>query len=91
MPRALALRFLRWLGARAVTYGAGSAILAAVLSFFAYNFFFIEPIYTFTIAEPHELFALLIFLLVAVLTGGLAGRVRTFDVFERSSVWEAAP
>ncbi|MBV9569346.1 MAG: sensor histidine kinase KdpD, partial [Hyphomicrobiales bacterium] len=60
----------------AVTYGAGSAILAAVLSFFAYNFFFIEPIYTFTIAEPHELFALLIFLLVAVLTGGLAGRVR---------------
>ncbi|MBV9518324.1 MAG: sensor histidine kinase KdpD [Hyphomicrobiales bacterium] len=60
----------------AVTYGAGSAILAAVLSFFAYNFFFIEPVYTFTIAEPHELFALLIFLLVAVLTGGLAGRVR---------------
>ena len=60
----------------AVTYGAGSAILAAVLSFFAYNFFFIEPIYTLTVAEPHELFALLIFLLVAVLTGGLAGRVR---------------
>ena len=53
-----------------------SAILAAFLSFFAYNFFFIEPIYTLTIAEPHELFALLIFLLVAVLTGGLAGRVR---------------
>jgi two-component system, OmpR family, sensor histidine kinase KdpD len=60
----------------AVTYGIWSAIAAAMLSFLAYNFFFIPPVYTFTIAEPHELFALLIFLLVAVLTGGLAGRVR---------------
>ncbi len=60
----------------AVSFGAWSAIIAAILSFLAYNFFFIPPIYTFTIAEPHELFALLIFLLVAVLTGGLAGRVR---------------
>ncbi|SDR55897.1 two-component system, OmpR family, sensor histidine kinase KdpD [Rhizobiales bacterium GAS113] len=60
----------------AVSYGAWSAIIAAVLSFLAYNFFFIEPVYTLTVAEPHELFALLIFLLVAVLTGGLAGRVR---------------
>jgi two-component system sensor histidine kinase KdpD len=60
----------------AVSFGAWSAIIAAFLSFLAYNFFFIQPIYTFTVAEPHELFALLIFLLVAVLTGGLAGRVR---------------
>jgi len=60
----------------AVNYGVWSAILAAVLSFLSYNFFFIEPVYTLTVAEPHELFALLIFLLVAVLTGGLAGRVR---------------
>jgi two-component system sensor histidine kinase KdpD len=60
----------------AVTYGIWAAIAAAFLSFLAYNFFFIEPIYSFTVAEPHELFALVIFLLVAVLTGSLAGRVR---------------
>jgi two-component system sensor histidine kinase KdpD len=60
----------------AVSRGVMAAIVAAVVSFLAYNFFFIPPIYTFTIAEPHELFALLIFLLVAVLTGGLTGRVR---------------
>ena len=60
----------------AFTQGVASAIAAAILSFLAYNFFFIPPIYTFTIAEPSELFALLIFLVVAVLTGGLAGRVR---------------
>ena len=60
----------------AVTHGLWSAVAASLLSFLAYNFFFIEPIYTFTVAEPHELFALLIFLAVAILTGSLAGRVR---------------
>ncbi len=60
----------------AVNFGRWFGIGAAVISFFAYNFFFIEPIYSFTVAEPHELFALLVFLIVAVLAGGLAGRVR---------------
>lgn len=60
----------------AVTVGQWPAIAAAILSFLAYNFFFIPPVYTFSIATPHELLALIIFLLVAVLTGGLAGRVR---------------
>jgi two-component system sensor histidine kinase KdpD len=60
----------------ALTQGTLTAIFAAVLSFLAYNFFFIPPIYTFTIAEPQELFALGIFLIVAVLTGGFAGQVR---------------
>ncbi|MDQ0390598.1 sensor histidine kinase [Labrys monachus] len=60
----------------ALTIGRTAAIAAAILSFFTYNFFFIAPVYTFTIAEPHELFALVIFLIVAVTTGDLAGRVR---------------
>ena len=42
----------------AVTFGIWPAVYASVLSFLAYNFFFIEPLYTFTIAEPHELLAL---------------------------------
>jgi two-component system sensor histidine kinase KdpD len=60
----------------ALRRGVRAAVLAAVLSFFAYNFFFIEPLYTLTVAEPHELLALVIFLVVAVSTGSLAGRVR---------------
>ncbi|MEO5619547.1 MAG: sensor histidine kinase KdpD, partial [Cypionkella sp.] len=56
--------------------GTRSAVLAAVLSFLAYNFFFIDPVQTMTIARPHELFALLIFLVVATLTGSLTGRIR---------------
>jgi len=57
-------------------FGTLSAIAASVLSFLAYNFFFIEPRYTFTVAEPHEVLALSIFLAVAFVTGSLAGRLR---------------
>jgi two-component system sensor histidine kinase KdpD len=60
----------------AVNFAIWPAIYASVLSFLVYNFFFIEPIYTFTVAEPYELLALVIFLLVAVITSALAGRVR---------------
>ncbi|WP_158814866.1 sensor histidine kinase KdpD [Methylocapsa sp. S129] len=60
----------------AVQFGLRSAVVAAVLSFFAYDFFFIDPRYEFTIQEPQEFFALLIFLVVAVFTGLLAGRAR---------------
>ena len=60
----------------AVNFGIWPAIYASALSFLVYNFFFIEPLYTFTIAEPYELLALVIFLAVAVITSALAGRVR---------------
>jgi two-component system sensor histidine kinase KdpD len=72
----LSMLFLTAVLVCAVNLGTVAAIYAAILSFLAYNFFFIEPLYTFTVARPHELFALVMFLLVAVLTGGLAGRVR---------------
>ncbi|MDX2259601.1 MAG: sensor histidine kinase KdpD [Hyphomicrobiaceae bacterium] len=56
-------------------HGTMSAIAASVLSFVAYNFFFIEPRYTLTIAAPYELLSLIIFLAVAFVTGSLAGRL----------------
>ncbi|RJF74084.1 sensor histidine kinase [Rhodopseudomonas palustris] len=60
----------------AVKSGVWPAIFASVLSFFAYNFFFIAPLYTFTIAEPYELLALLVYLVVAFVAATLAGRLR---------------
>lgn len=60
----------------ALRFGTLSAVAAAILSFLAFNFFFIEPRYTLTIASPYELFGLLIFLVVAAATGSLAGRLR---------------
>jgi two-component system, OmpR family, sensor histidine kinase KdpD len=72
----LSMVFLMAVLFTAVSFGVWPAIYASVLSFAAYNFFFIDPIYTFTIAEPYELLALVIFLVVAVVTSALAGRSR---------------
>ena len=72
----LSMVFLLAVLMTAMSFGMWPAIFASVLSFFAYNFFFIPPLYTFTVAEPYELLALVIFLVVAVISSALAGRVR---------------
>jgi two-component system sensor histidine kinase KdpD len=72
----LSIVFLLAVLVSAMSCGIWPAIYASVLSFLVYNFFFIPPIYTFTIAEPYELLALVIFLVVAVISSALAGRVR---------------
>jgi two-component system, OmpR family, sensor histidine kinase KdpD len=72
----LSMVFLTAVLFSAVRFGMRPAILSSVLSFLAYNFFFIEPIYTFRIAEAHEVLALTIFLVVAITTSALAGRIR---------------
>jgi two-component system sensor histidine kinase KdpD len=60
----------------AVTWGWWNALGAAVLAFLAYDFFFVEPRYTFTIRDPQEWLALLIFMVVAAVTSNLAARER---------------
>ena len=72
----LSMIFLAAVLLTGMRYGTRAAVIASFLSFGAYNFFFIEPIYSFTVAQPQELFALLIFLGVSVLTGSLTGRTR---------------
>ena len=60
----------------AVTWGLGPSILASILSLLVYDFFFMSPLFTFTVANPQDLLALIIFLITAVLTSNLAARVR---------------
>lgn len=72
----LSMVFLLAVFLAAVAFGIWPAIYTSLLSFLAMNFFFIEPLYTFTIAEPHELLSLLIFLVVSTISAALAGRVR---------------
>jgi two-component system sensor histidine kinase KdpD len=69
----------------AARFGVRAAIVAAVLSFFAYDFFFVSPHYQFNIAQPQEFFALSIFLAVASLVGWLAGRARDQERLARAS------
>lgn len=75
LPNISLLFLLAVLGA-SVAGGYLSAFLAALLSTLAYNFFFIDPRHTFTIAAAHEVFALFIFLAVAIIAGGFASRIR---------------
>lgn len=60
----------------AALFGLWTGIATAIASFFAFDYFFVAPTYTFDVADPREVFALGVFLVAAVLTGGLAGRLR---------------
>ncbi|MFG1463589.1 sensor histidine kinase KdpD [Xanthobacter sp. DSM 24535] len=60
----------------AIQFGVRAAVFASLLSALTYNFFFIDPVYTFTIARPHEFLALAIFLIIAVLISTVAGHSR---------------
>jgi two-component system sensor histidine kinase KdpD len=52
------------------------SVFAAVLCFFAYNFFFLEPRYTLYIEARHGLATVTLFLIAALLCGRLANRLR---------------
>ncbi len=62
--------------ATATVAGSGPAIVASVAAFLAFNWFFVEPVHTLTVAEPSEWLALVLFLVTGVITGQLAGRQR---------------
>jgi two-component system sensor histidine kinase KdpD len=60
----------------AVTWGWWNALGAAILAFLLYDFLFVNPRFTFTVHDPQEWVALLIFLVVAAVTSNLAARER---------------
>ena len=61
----------------AVRRGQVAALATAVVSVLALNFFFIEPRYRLTIADSHNVVALGVFLVVALVVGRLAATART--------------
>ncbi len=61
----------------AVRYGLWPSLLATVAASLAYNFFFLPPIYTFTITDPTNIAAFFLFMLIAILVSNVAARVRT--------------
>ncbi len=70
----LALVFLCGVLLVAVRSRTSVAVLAAVLGFVAYNFFFTEPRLTLRIYRPQDILAVLAFLIAALVVGQLAGR-----------------
>jgi two-component system sensor histidine kinase KdpD len=60
----------------AVGGGLWPSVAASVLAVLVYDFFFVQPYHTLTIAYPQDVLALAAFLLVAVLTSQLTARAR---------------
>jgi two-component system sensor histidine kinase KdpD len=56
--------------------GAGPAVVAAVLAFFAWNFFFLPPYHTLAVHAAEDWLSLVAFLIVSVIVGLQAGRMR---------------
>jgi two-component system sensor histidine kinase KdpD len=73
---AMGLIFTGLIAAMASRSGRNAGLFTAIGAFLLWNFFFLQPLYTFSVSDPRDLVALLVFLLVGLLTGTLAGRVR---------------
>ncbi|HET7493349.1 MAG TPA: DUF4118 domain-containing protein, partial [Bradyrhizobium sp.] len=61
----------------AVRYGLWPSLFASVAASLCYNFFFLPPVYTFTITDPTNIAAFFFFMLIAILVSNVAARVRT--------------
>ncbi|MGZ8390683.1 MAG: DUF4118 domain-containing protein [Rhodoplanes sp.] len=61
----------------AVRFGLWPSLFVSVASSLCYNFFFMPPIYTLTIADPTHVVAFFFFSAMAILVSQVAARVRT--------------
>jgi two-component system sensor histidine kinase KdpD len=71
------LVFLTAVVSVAVRFGLWPSLLASVSASLCYNFFFLPPVYTFTITDPTNIAAFFFFMLIALLVSNLAARVRS--------------
>jgi two-component system sensor histidine kinase KdpD len=62
--------------ATATLFGLRSSLAASLAAALAYNFFFLPPLYTFTISDPQNVVTLLVLVLVAVFASQLTGRLK---------------
>jgi signal transduction histidine kinase len=60
----------------AVRYDFGASVVASVLSFFCWDFFFVPPYHNLTINDPRNWLSLLMFLIASLFTANVALRAR---------------
>jgi len=75
--QSISLVFLTAVLVSAVAWGLWPSLFAALASMLAYNFFFIPPLYTLTVADPDHVLTLFFFLIVAVIVSNLTARTRS--------------
>jgi two-component system sensor histidine kinase KdpD len=62
--------------ATATLFGLRASLSASLAAALAYNFFFLPPIYTFTISDPQNVVTLMVLIVVAVVASQLTGRLK---------------
>src|SRR3954468_25058927 len=71
------LVFLTAVVGAAARYGLWPSLLSSLVASLCYNFFFLPPVYTFTITDPTNVAAFFFFMLIALLVSNVAARVRS--------------
>jgi two-component system, OmpR family, sensor histidine kinase KdpD len=82
--QSISLVFLMAVLASAIAWGLWPSLFSCLLSVLAYNFFFLPPVYTFTIADPENVVALFFFAAVALVISQLTARTRVQMVGARA-------
>ena len=72
----VALLYLIPLGLATAIWGLGPGITSALVTFLAFNYFFIPPYYTLAVHRPLDVVILVIFLIVAIVISQLVGRAQ---------------
>lgn len=75
-PNSVDLLYLIPVIATATLFGLRPALIASVSAALAYNFFFLPPLYTFTISDPQNAITFLVLTGVAIVASQLTGRLR---------------
>lgn len=73
--RAPSMSFLLSVILAAIWFGRRVALITAIFAFLVYNFYLVEPRYTFGFAGFEDVFTLLVFISVALLIGTMAGNL----------------
>jgi len=74
----------------AARFGLQAGLFASLIAGLAYNFFFLPPVYSLTIADPQSLLTMLVLIGIASLVSNLAGRLKTRATLSARSATENA-
>lgn len=75
-PTTVALVFLIGVLFASAYWGLRHAVVLSVVATAVFNYFFLPPLYTFTVADPQNWIALIAFLVTALVAGNLSERAR---------------
>ncbi len=72
----VALSYLLFILFLSTRWGLRYAIVTSIAATAAWNFFFLPPVHTFTVSDPQNLVALIVFLITSVVSSRMSERIR---------------